>query len=111
MRAVVQRVTEARVRVGDRIAGEIGRGLARAAWHRPRRWPGTTCDTSQARSATLRVFEGDDGKPMDRSVLDIGGAVLVVSQFTLYGDMRGDAGRPSTLPRRPNWLARCTRIS
>ncbi len=42
----------------------------------------------------MRVFEGDNGKPMDRSVADAGGAVLIVSQFTLYGDMR-KGRRPS----------------
>jgi D-aminoacyl-tRNA deacylase len=42
----------------------------------------------------LRLFESDAGKPMDRSVMDIGGAVLVVSQFTLYGDVR-KGRRPS----------------
>ena len=47
-----------------------------------------------AKIRDLRVFENDDGKPMDRSVIDLGGAVLVVSQFTLYGDVR-KGRRPS----------------
>jgi D-tyrosyl-tRNA(Tyr) deacylase len=42
----------------------------------------------------MRVFEGDQGKPMDRSVVDAGGSVLIVSQFTLYGDLR-KGRRPS----------------
>ena len=93
MRAVVQRVTSARVRVGDRVAGEIGCGLVVLL--------GVGRDDAAADVAyvarkirDLRVFEGDDGKPMDRSVADVGGAALVVSQFTLYGDVR-KGRRPS----------------
>jgi D-tyrosyl-tRNA(Tyr) deacylase len=87
VRAVVQRVTSARVRVGGRVAGEVGRGLlvflgiGRA----------DTLDDVKyvvGKIRDLRVFEGADGKPMDRSVADVGGAVLAVSQFTLYGDIR-----------------------
>lgn len=87
MRAVIQRVTSARVRVGERTAGEIARGLAVLV--------GVARDDSRAdvqyvadKIRTLRVFEGDAGKPMDRSVVDVGGGILVVSQFTLYGDVR-----------------------
>jgi len=87
MRAVVQRVTSARVRVDDRVTGEIERGLLVLL--------GVARDDTPAEASyvagkirDMRVFEGEDGKPMDRSVLDIGGAVLVVSQFTLYGDIR-----------------------
>ena len=93
MRAVVQRVTSARVRVGDRVTGEIARGLLVLL--------GIGRDDGQddvkyvaAKIRDLRVFEGEAGKPMDRSVADIGGAVLVVSQFTLYGDVR-KGRRPS----------------
>ena len=50
--------------------------------------PPRTCGTSSRKVRDLRVFEGEDGKPMDRSVAEIGGGVLVVSQFTLYGDVR-----------------------
>lgn len=85
MRAVVQRVTEARVRVGDRVAGEIGRGLVVLL--------GVGRDDGAedvryivGKVRDLRVF--DDGKSMDKSVAEIGGGVLVVSQFTLYGDVR-----------------------
>jgi D-tyrosyl-tRNA(Tyr) deacylase len=87
VRAVVQRVTSARVRVGDRVTGEIGRGLLA--------FVGIGRDDTSADVAyvvgkirDMRVFEGADGKPMDRAVGDVGGAVLVVSQFTLYGDLR-----------------------
>ena len=93
MRAVVQRVTSARVRVGDRVVGEIGRGLLVLL--------GVGRDDTAAdvryiagKIRDLRVFEGDAGKPMDRSVADVGGGVLVVSQFTLYGDIR-KGRRPS----------------
>jgi D-tyrosyl-tRNA(Tyr) deacylase len=93
MRAVIQRVTSARVRVGDRVIGEIDRGLLVLL--------GVGRGDTQAdvqyvagKIRDMRVFESDEGKPMDRSVADIGGAVLVVSQFTLYGDMR-KGRRPS----------------
>lgn len=93
MRVVIQRVTEARVRVGDRVTGEIARGLlvllAVGEYDGPEdvRYVAT-----KIRDA--RLFEGEDGKPMDRSVVEVGGAVLVVSQFTLYGDLR-KGRRPS----------------
>jgi D-tyrosyl-tRNA(Tyr) deacylase len=87
LRAVVQRVTSARVRVGDRVAGEIGRGLLVLVGI----GAGDTADDATyvaAKIRDIRVFEGEQGKPMDRSVTDVGGSVLVVSQFTLYGDIR-----------------------
>ena len=90
MRAVVQRVTSARVRVGDRITGEIGPGLLGIA-----RDDGPAAVHYVVRKIVeMRVFEGEAGKPMDRSVADVGGGILVVSQFTLYGDMR-KGRRPS----------------
>ena len=87
MRAVVQRVTSARVRVGERATGAIDLvllvllGVAR---------DDTPADASYVagKIRDIRVFEGEAGKPMDRSIADVGGAVLVVSQFTLYGDIR-----------------------
>jgi D-tyrosyl-tRNA(Tyr) deacylase len=93
VRAAVQRVTSARVSVGDRVTGEIARGLlvllgvGRGD---------TTADVQYiaGKIRDMRVFEGETGKPMDRSVVDVGGSVLVVSQFTLYGDMR-KGRRPS----------------
>ena len=104
MRAVVQRVTEARVRVGDRVTGEIGAGLLVLLGI-------GRDDTPQdvryvaAKIRDARLFEGEGGKLMDRSVLDTGGAVLVVSQFTLYGDMR-KGRRPSFDAAAPPDLAR-----
>ena len=86
MRAVVQRVSKARVLVGDEVAGEIGRGLLVLL--------GVTHDDTaeQARWLAdkivgLRIFADPDGK-MNLGVADVGGAVLVVSQFTLYGVCR-----------------------
>jgi D-tyrosyl-tRNA(Tyr) deacylase len=80
-------VTSARVRVGDRTTGEIGNGLVVLL--------GVGRDDTRADVAyvagkirDIRIFEGDAGRPMDRSVLDAGGSVLVVPQFTLYGDVR-----------------------
>jgi D-tyrosyl-tRNA(Tyr) deacylase len=93
MRAVIQRVTSARVRVGERIIGEIARGLLVLLGI----GKGDTQADAQyiaGKIRDLRVFESDAGKPMDRSVTEIGGAVLVVSQFTLYGDVR-KGRRPS----------------
>jgi D-aminoacyl-tRNA deacylase len=93
MRAVIQRVTSARVRVGERLVGAIERGLlVLVAVGRD----DTDADVAYlaAKIHDMRVFEGDEGKPMDRSVADVGGSVLVVSQFTLYGDMR-KGRRPS----------------
>ena len=104
MRAVVQRVSEARVRVGDRITGEIGRGLVVLVGIGRDDGPGDIKYVC-GKIRDLRVFEGEDGKPMDRSIVDVGGSVLVVSQFTLYGDVRKgrrpsfDAAAPPTAAR------------
>ena len=87
MRAVIQRVTSARVRVGDRVVGEISRGLL-VFLGVGRDDTEATCATIAGKIRDVRVFESEAGKPMDRSVVDVGGAVLVVSQFTLYGDIR-----------------------
>ena len=103
MRAVVQRVAEARVRVGDRVTGAIGQGLLV--------FVGIAADDGPddvryvaGKIPVLRIFEGD-GKGMDRSVVDVGGSVLVVSQFTLYGDTRGQR-RPSFVAAAPPDAAR-----
>jgi len=95
MRALVQRVGRARVVVGDEEVGAIGPGLCALV--------GVTHDDTEAQARKLadklwhlRVFEDDDGV-MNRALPDVGGEVLVVSQFTLYGSTeRG---------RRPSWLA------
>ena len=92
MRAVVQRVREARVLVDGETVGAIGAGLCVLL--------GVAQDDEQAAAerlaakvARLRVFENEDGK-FDRSVLDVGGAALVVSQFTLIADTT-KGNRPS----------------
>ena len=86
MRAVVQRVTRASVRVGEETAGEIGLGLLvllGVAQEDSETDAGYLAD----KIAGLRIFEDDAGK-MNLSLADIGGAVLAVSQFTLLGDVR-----------------------
>jgi D-aminoacyl-tRNA deacylase len=92
MRAIVQRVSSARVLVGERVSGEIGRGLLVLVGVGR---DDTAADVKAlaAKICDVRIFE-DDGKPMDRSVVDVGGSLLVVSQFTLYGDVR-KGRRPS----------------
>ncbi len=87
MRAVVQRVTEARVRVDDRVVGEIGRGLV-VLLGVGREDNADDVTYVAAKIREIRIFEGEGGRHMDRSVADVGGSVLVVSQFTLYGDIR-----------------------
>ena len=87
MRAIVQRVTRASVRVGERVTGEIGPGLlVLVGVHRDDGAADVRYLASKIRD--MRVFESEAGKPMDRSVSDLNGSVLVVSQFTLYGDLR-----------------------
>lgn len=84
MRAVVQRVSRAKVTVADEITGEIGTGLLVLLGVEE----GDTeqdCITLAKKTAGLRIFEDPDGK-MNLSVQEIGGGVLVVSQFTLLGD-------------------------
>lgn len=105
MRAVVQRVSSARVRVEGAIVGEIDRGLlvllgvAHQDTDEEARW-------LAEKVAALRIFEDESGK-MNRSVTDIAGGILVVSQFTLLADLKkgtrpsfNDAARPEVaIPR------------
>ena len=104
MRAVVQRVSRAKVTVNDWTAGEIGLGLLVLLG------VGQTDSEAEAiylaeKIAGLRIFEDGDGK-MNLSVLEVGGSVLAVSQFTLYGDVRRgkrpsfDAAAPPDPARR-----------
>ena len=99
MRAVIQRVKQAKVTVAGEITGEIGPGLL-VLLGVGREDDEAAADYLAAKTVGLRVFEDREGK-MNLSVQDAGGAVLVVSQFTLYGDVRkgkrpsfDDAARP-----------------
>jgi D-aminoacyl-tRNA deacylase len=104
MRAVVQRVSRAKVAVNERISGEIGLGLLVLLGVRHE---DTEADATYLaeKIAGLRIFEDQDGK-MNRSVQDACGSVLAVSQFTLYGDVRRgkrpsfDAAAPPVHARR-----------
>ncbi|MDX6383947.1 MAG: D-aminoacyl-tRNA deacylase [Blastocatellia bacterium] len=94
MRAVVQRVTRAKVTVAVKTVGEIGKGLVVLL--------GIARDDTKLDAAylaekvtALRIFDDDEGK-MNLSVKEVGGGVLVVSQFTLYGDVRRGL--------RPSWI-------
>jgi D-tyrosyl-tRNA(Tyr) deacylase len=94
MRTVLQRVTRAQVRVEGESVGEIGRGLVVLL--------GVARDDSEEdarylveKTAGLRIFDDEEGR-MNHSVIEAGGALLVVSQFTLYGDVRRG--------RRPSWV-------
>ena len=86
MRAVVQRVSRAKVTINDRISGEIGLGLL-VLLGVGREDTETGAVYLAEKIAGLRIFEDSDGK-MNRNVQEVGGSVLAVSQFTLYGDVR-----------------------
>lgn len=92
MRAVVQRVSSARVRVGEQVVGAIGPGLLVLLGISAADGPADVRYLSE-KIVGLRVFPDDVGK-MNRSIVEAGGSVLLVSQFTLYGDCR-KGRRPS----------------
>jgi D-tyrosyl-tRNA(Tyr) deacylase len=92
MRIVVQRVTEARVEVSGVVVGRVGRGLV-VLLGVGRDDEAADVEYISSKIRDLRIFEDDEGK-MNHSVVDVGGAVLLVSQFTLYGDVR-KGRRPS----------------
>ncbi|HVS37668.1 MAG TPA: D-aminoacyl-tRNA deacylase [Gemmataceae bacterium] len=102
MRAVIQRVRSARVVVGDEVVGAVGRGLLVLLGVAP---TDTAVEAQWLadKIVGLRIFADDDGK-MNRSVADVGGGVLVVSQFTLYGDCR-KGRRPSFVGAAPPEIA------
>jgi D-tyrosyl-tRNA(Tyr) deacylase len=102
MRAVVQRVTRASVQVGEEIIGEIGSGLVVLV--------GIARDDTKVEAAylvekisNLRIFDDEEGK-MNLSVKDVNGGLLIVSQFTLYGDVRRGL-RPSWIDAAPPEVA------
>ena len=103
MRAVLQRVSRARVTVEGKITGEIGGGLM-ILLGVGREDSAAVAASMAEKCANLRIFEDDQGK-MNRSLLDVKGSALVVSQFTLYGDARGQR-RPSFITAAPPELAK-----
>ena len=92
MRAVVQRVSRAKVTVEGRVTGEIGGGMM-ILLGVGRGDTSAVAASMAEKCANLRIFEDEQGK-MNRSLLDVKGSALAVSQFTLYGDARGQR-RPS----------------
>jgi D-tyrosyl-tRNA(Tyr) deacylase len=98
VRAVCQRVSEARVRVGGEVSGEIGPGLC-VLLGVARRDEAETAARLAGKVARLRVFPDEDGR-FDRSLLDSGGEALVVSQFTLLADT-AKGNRPSFAEAAP----------
>lgn len=117
MRAVVQRVSRASVTVDEAVVGEIGLGLLVLL--------GISADDTSSdadylveKISGLRIFEDDQSK-MNRSVTDVGGAILVISQFTLYGDVRrgkrpsfDDAARPDhALSLYEHFIAQTRRLN
>lgn len=98
MRAVIQRVSNARVAVDQRVTGEIGQGLVVLIAVGRNDTPETPASMAE-KIVRLRIFDDPQGK-MNLSLLDVGGALLAVSQFTLYGDARGQR-RPSFIQAAP----------
>jgi D-aminoacyl-tRNA deacylase len=103
VRAVVQRVSEAAVRVGADVRGRIGPGLLVLLGVGQGDGPADAAYLAR-KVAELRIFEDEQGK-LNRAVVEAGGAVLVVSQFTLFGDCRGGR-RPSFTGALPAEAAR-----
>ena len=103
MRAVLQRVSGAKVTMDGRVTGEIGPGLM-ILLGVGRSDTSAVVTRMAERCANLRIFEDDAGK-MNRSLLDVKGSALAVSQFTLYGDARGQR-RPSFITAAAPELAK-----
>ena len=103
MRAVVQRVSAASVEVEERVVGEIERGFV-ALVGVARDDTDDDAKTIAAKIAGLRIFNDESGA-MNLSLADVGGAVLAISQFTLYGDAR-KGRRPSFIDAAPGESAR-----
>jgi len=103
MRAVVQRVSRAKVTVAGQVSGEIGPGLL-VLLGVGKQDSAAIAKTMAEKVANLRIFEDEQGK-MNLSLLDVKGNALVVSQFTLYGDARGQR-RPSFISAGPPELAK-----
>jgi D-aminoacyl-tRNA deacylase len=98
MRVVVQRVSRAKVTVEGKVTGEIGTGLM-ILLGVGKEDTSAVAESMAEKAANLRIFEDAAGK-MNLSLLDVKGSALVVSQFTLYGDVRGQR-RPSFISAAP----------
>jgi D-tyrosyl-tRNA(Tyr) deacylase len=103
MRAVLQRVSRARVTVEGRVTGETGVGLM-ILLGVGREDTSLVASSMAEKCARLRIFDDQQGK-MNQSLLDVQGGALVVSQFTLYGDARGQR-RPSYMAAAPPAIAK-----
>ena len=103
MRMVVQRVSRAKVTVEGHVTGEIGAGLMILLGVGKEDTSAVAAAMAE-KASNLRIFEDEQGK-MNRSLLDVKGEALVVSQFTLYGDARGQR-RPSFISAAPPELAK-----
>ena len=103
MRAVLQRVSRAKVTVEGNVTGEIHAGLL-ILLGVGKQDSSSVAKTMAERCANLRIFEDENGK-MNLSLLDVKGSALIVSQFTLYGDARGQR-RPSFITAAPPELAK-----
>jgi D-tyrosyl-tRNA(Tyr) deacylase len=103
MRMVVQRVSRAKATVEGRVTGEIGAGLMILLGVGKEDTSAVAAAMAE-KASNLRIFEDEQGK-MNRSLLDVKGEALVVSQFTLYGDARGQR-RPSFISAAPPELAK-----
>jgi D-aminoacyl-tRNA deacylase len=103
MRMVVQRVSRAKVTVEGHVTGEIGAGLMILLGVGKEDTSAVAAAMAE-KASNLRIFEDEQGK-MNRSLLDAKGEALVVSQFTLYGDARGQR-RPSFISAAPPELAK-----
>jgi D-tyrosyl-tRNA(Tyr) deacylase len=98
MRAVVQRVTRASVTIDGTVTGEIGKGLVVLLGIARDDLPADAVYMAE-KLVALRIFDDEQGK-MNRSVKDVDGGILVISQFTLYGDVRRGL--------RPSWIDAAT---
>ena len=112
MKAVIQRVSHASVRIGDRISGEIGPGLLLLLGVGPEDTE-EQADYLAVKTVNMRIFEDENGK-MNLSLEQVGGALLVVSQFTLYADtssrrpgFSGAAKPPVAIPLYERFMAHC----
>lgn len=116
MRAVLTRVRSAKVEIGGQVAGSIGAGFLILLGIAPDD-TAQSCKKLAEKALSLRIFEDDGGK-MNLGLSDVGGQVLVVSQFTLYADCKkgrrpnflAAAGPDTAIPLYEQFLAECRRL-